>query len=310
MRVLVTGAYGFVGNAVVRRLADAGHEVHALTRRPADIQVRPSPALRVWRADVRDSEALRPVLKDVEGVCHLAALTQVRRSFEHREEYRSVNAGGTASLLEVLAERRAGPPPVFVLGSTAAVYGAPAIQPITEDTSPSPTSPYGSSKAEAELAVEAGTIAGHIAGVTLRCFNISGAVAGIGDGDETRIIPKAMSVAAGRSECLEMNGDGTAVRDFVHVDDVATAYVLALEASRSGRYLCYNVGATGASMSEIVTMCREVTGRPVPTVRRPQQPEAPVSIADTSRIRQELGWEPKRSSLREMLEDAWNAARG
>lgn len=308
MRVLVTGAYGFVGSAVVRRLSDAGHEVHALTHQPPDIQLPPSTAFRVWQADVRDSATLRPILEDMEAVCHLAALTQVRKSFERPEEYRSVNASGTASLLEVLAEQP-GPPPTFVLGSTAAVYGSPAIQPVTEDTAPMPTSPYGSSKAEAELALEARTIAGHIAGVSLRCFNISGAVAGIGDGDETRIIPKTMSVAAGRSNCLEMNGDGTAVRDFVHVDDVAAAYVLALEAARVGRYLCYNVGATHASMSEIVSLCREVTGQSIPVVRRPHQPEAPMSIADTTRIRHELGWKPKRSSLREMLEDAWNAAR-
>ncbi|MFC1433730.1 NAD-dependent epimerase/dehydratase family protein [Streptacidiphilus sp. N1-3] len=309
MRVLVTGAYGFVGNAVVRELARAGHEVHALTRGSGAGGLSELPVARVWRGDLRDAAALRPALEGVKGVCHLAALTGVREVVG-ADDYSAVNVRGTETLLDVLAEsaRASGTVPAVVLASSAAVYG-PAAEPITEGVPPEPASPYGRSKAEAEAVLRERVDRGGVAGVALRCFNISGAVAGVGDRDESRIIPKTLAVAAGRAAQLTMNGDGTAVRDFVHVGDVAVAFRLALESTAGERYRCYNVGATGAGMGEIVALAREVTGRPIPvTMRRPPLPEIPVSLADTTRIRAELGWLPKRSSLRELLADAWNAA--
>ncbi|MEV5972002.1 NAD-dependent epimerase/dehydratase family protein [Streptomyces sp. NPDC051921] len=307
MRVLVTGAYGFVGNAVVRRLAEAGHEVVALTHRPADAPRPELPVSRVVYGDIREKTALAEALDGVEGVCHLAALTRVRESFDHPEEYQDVNAGGTVALLDALAAASPNLTPRVILGSTAAVYGAPEQQPISEDTAPAPSNPYGVSKLAAEDALRARAEAGEVEAVSLRCFNISGAVSGVGDADESRIIPKAVAVAAGRHPHLEMNGEGDAIRDFVHVDDLARAYVLALESSTSAPYRLYNVGATAASMREIVDTVERVTGKAVPVVHRPPQPEPPRLVADISRITTDLGWKPERSSLEAMISDAWSA---
>ncbi|MFD7079569.1 NAD-dependent epimerase/dehydratase family protein [Streptomyces sp. NPDC059918] len=309
MRVLVTGAYGFVGNAVIRRLAEAGHAAVALTHRPADVPVPELPVSEVFHGDIRDRKALAAALDGVESVCHLAALTRVRESFERPEEYHAVNADGTVALLDALAAVSPSLTPRVILGSTAAVYGAPERQPIGEDTVPAPSNPYGVSKLAADDALRARAEAGGIEAVSLRCFNISGAVAGVGDADESRIIPKAVAVAAGRYPHLEMNGDGDAVRDFVHVDDLARAYVLALEAS-AAPYRVYNVGATAASMREIVASVARVTGRPVPVVHRPPQPEPPRLVADVSRITTDLGWKPERSSLEQLVTDAWSAVSG
>ncbi|WP_329313293.1 NAD-dependent epimerase/dehydratase family protein [Streptomyces sp. NBC_01278] len=302
----MTGAYGFVGNAVVRRLAEAGHDTVALTHRSADAPVPELPVSRVFRGDIRDGDALREALEGVQGVCHLAALTRVRESFERPEEYEAVNAGGTVTLLDALAAASTGSQaPTVVLGSTAAVYGAPEQQPIGEDTVPAPSNPYGTSKLAADRALQARAETGAIKAVSLRCFNISGAVNGVGDADESRIIPKAVAVAAGRYPQLEMNGDGDAVRDFVHVDDLARAYVMALQANTRASYRVYNVGATPASMQEIVATVERVTGRSVPVLHRPPQPEPSRLVADTSRITADLGWKPERSSLEQLVSDAW-----
>nr|WP_203218437.1 NAD-dependent epimerase/dehydratase family protein [Streptomyces sp. So13.3] len=307
----MTGAYGFVGNAVVRRLSEAGHEVWALTHRPADAPLPELPVARVFHGDVRSPESLRGALDGVQGVCHLAALTRVRESFEHPQEYHDVNAGGTATLLDVLAQQaEGGDAPTVVLGSTAAVYGAPEQQPIGEDAVPAPTNPYGLSKLAADETLQKRALSGHLKAVILRCFNISGAVHGFGDVDDTRIIPKALAVAAGRYPHLEMNGDGSAVRDFVHVDDLARAYVLALGPRSTAPCSVYNVGATAASMSEIVSTVERVTGRNVPVVHRPPQPEPPQLVADTSKITRELGWKPERSGLEQLVTDGWSALTG
>ncbi|MER6445315.1 NAD-dependent epimerase/dehydratase family protein [Streptomyces venezuelae] len=309
MRVLVTGAYGFVGNAVVRRLVEAGHETVALTHRPAGAPLPALPVSQVLHGDIRDQEALAAALDGVRGVCHLAALTRVRESFERPAEYQAVNVGGVVTLLDALAAAPAGAtPPKVVLASTAAVYGAAAgQQPIGEDSVPAPSSPYGLSKLAAESELRARAEAGALTAVGLRCFNISGAVGGVGDGDESRIVPKALEVAAGRHPYFGMNGDGDAVRDFVHVDDLARAYVMALEAPARAPYRTYNVGGTPVSVREVVATVERVTGREVPVVHHPPQPEPPRLVADVSRIAAELGWRPERSGLQRMVTDAWSA---
>ncbi|MFD4739809.1 NAD-dependent epimerase/dehydratase family protein [Streptomyces virginiae] len=300
-----------MGNAVVRRLVEAGHDTVVLTHRPAGVPLPELPVSEVFRGDIRDPNALTAALVGVQGVCHLAALTRVRESFERSEEYQAVNAGGTVALLDALASVRAGSKaPRVVLGSTAAIYGAPERQPIGEDTVPAPGNPYGTSKLAADRALQARAENGEIEAVSLRSFNISGSVNGVGDADESRIIPKAVAVAAGRHPHLEMNGDGEAVRDFVHVDDLARAYVMALEAPAAAPFRAYNVGATPASMREIVATVERVSGREVPVVHRPPQPEPPRLVADISRITTDLGWKPERSGLERQVTDAWSVVSG
>jgi UDP-glucose 4-epimerase len=319
MRVLVTGAFGYVGRAVTRRLTQAGHEVAALSRMPrSGDELGPAGGgVRVFAGDVRDRNRMRAVFEDadIDAVCHLAALIRVRESFERADEYHAVNAMGTMVLLELAAQagRRDGQGVVlFVQASTAAVYGAPEVQPIDEDAVPAPASPYGASKLAADEAVRRFAQAGDVAAVCLRTFNVAGCVGGRGDLDETQIIPRTLLAAAGSQPPLEINGDGSAVRDFVHVDDLARAYVLALEGGGGGaggggsEFELYNVGATGASVREIVAEAEAVTGRDVPRVHRPARPEVPVLRADTRRVRERLGWKPERSSLREMIADTWS----
>jgi UDP-glucose 4-epimerase len=287
VRVLVTGGTGYVGSAVVHAFRTAGHEVVVLTRRPIVL---------AGATTVVGTLAEPPV--DVDVVCHLAALTQVRESVRDADRYHQVNAGGTAALLAALD----GAP--VVLASTSAVYGVPAQQPITESAPLAPLNPYGATKLAAEQAVERYASVG---GATiLRIFNAAGAVAGRGDRDLTRLLPKAVAVAAGVAPALRVNGDGSAVRDFVHVADVADAFVRAAERTVPGPARVYNVGATRASVADVVAATERVTGRPVPIEHHPANPgEAPALYADTTRSRTELGWRPTRSGLDQLVADQW-----
>jgi UDP-glucose 4-epimerase len=311
--VLVTGAFGFVGAAVARRLAGDGHEVVALTSRPTGVVGWPGFAAEVRRADLRDPAAVRDAVAGCAAVCHLAGMTRVRDSFGRGDEYAAVNVAGTAGLAGAFADAVAvlGQPGRFVFASSAAVYGEPAEQPIGEVAPLVPTSPYGVSKAAAESAVAAAVDAagGRLGAVTLRIFNAAGADGDVGDPSTTRIIPNALAAAAGRAESLAVNGDGSVVRDYVHVSDVADAFALALDGCEPGRHAVYNVGATTASVLEILDVAREVTGRPIPVNWQPARNEPPLLAADWSRIRAELGWRPSRSDLRRIVADAWQAAR-
>ncbi|MFC5185787.1 NAD-dependent epimerase/dehydratase family protein [Actinomadura harenae] len=297
MRVLVTGAAGYVGYAVGRRLVTAGHQVDGLVRAP----------------DRALPQGVRPVVGDLltplaldeayDAVCHLAALTRVRESFTEPLRFFTANVQGTVHLLDALKGS-----PTVVYGSTAAVYGTPESQPIPESQSASPSSPYGTSKLAAEDAVRYQAATGRIGAVVLRTFNVSGSVDGRGDPDPTRLIPRALAVAKGDTPHLEVNGDGGAVREYLHVDDLARAYELALAAGAPGTHRTYNVGSgIGASVAEVIGTVENVTGRDVPVVHRPPSPEPPLLLCDAAAIRRDLGWEPERSGLPEVIGSAWEA---
>ncbi|MQY07638.1 NAD-dependent epimerase/dehydratase family protein [Actinomadura macrotermitis] len=303
MRVLVTGAAGYVGYAVGRRLIAAGHEVTGLVR---DAGRALPPGVRPVIGDLLDPVALRAAVDEpYDGVCHLAARTRVRESFADPAGFFAANVQGTVELLGALTGQ-----PVVVYGSTAAVYGTPERQPIPESQVPDPTSPYGASKLAAEHLLRFAARAGQVGATILRTFNVAGSVDGRPDPDTTRLIPKALAVAAGHAPHLEINGDGAAVREYLHVDDLAAAYVAALEAARPGAERVYNVGSgTGSPVAEVVAAVQEVTGRGVPVVHRPPQPEPPLLMCDASAIRADLGWRPARSSLTEIISGSWAALR-
>lgn len=311
MRVLVTGAFGFLGTAVVRRLAMAGHTAVAMTSRAEGDLLPMTAAAEVVYGDVRDPSAMKRIVTGVDAVCHLAALTRVRESFERPQEYLDVNATGTRTIVSALRDEaaRSGKAPRILQASTAAVYGTPVRQPIDEDTAPAPTSPYGESKLAADRAILDGA-GSDLRAVVFRIFNIAGAVAGRTDEDQTRIIPKALAVARGSAPQLEINGDGTAVRDFVHVDDLARAFVTAADHPLTGDSAVFNVGATGASVADIIDVVERITGKRLRVEHMPPKPEPPRLLADTARIRAELGWKPERSSLDEMVSDAWHVVSG
>ncbi len=312
MRVLVTGAFGFIGTAVTERLALAGHEVVALTHRAPDAPVPASPVSQIIHADVHDVDGVRRAVRGVDAVCHLAALARVRESFARPDEYWQVNAVGTENLVRALAAEAAtgGRPARFVHASTHAVYGVPPRGPISEDAPLSPSSPYGRSKVAAEESVATSVSDTHTLGaVCLRTFNVAGAAGGRTDMDQTRIIPQALAVAAGRVPALEVNGDGGAVRDFVHVADVASAYLLALAGCQPGTCAVYNVGATAASVLDVVTVAEQITGRSIPVRHNSPVPEPRALIADTTTIRHDLSWAPRHSSLDQIIGEAWEIFR-
>lgn len=297
MRVLVTGSGGYIGAVLVRRLLADGHDVVALVHRAAlDVA---HDKLRVVRADVLDRAALAEVVGPVEAICHLAGLRGVRQSRSDPRRYFEVNVGGTVNVLDAVA----GPSCRVVFASTASVYGEPTEQPISEDQPPLPTSAYGASKLAVEHLLRFEATSRRIGVVVLRSFNVTGA----DHVDSSRLVPRAVAAAAGRTAALKINGDGSVVRDYVHVEDAVDAFALALGACRPGNYEVYNVGGVAASVIEVLEMVERVSGGPVPVRYGPPAVEPPVLVADTRRIRAGLGWVPRRSTLARIIDDAWAA---
>jgi UDP-glucose 4-epimerase len=263
--------------------------------------------------DILDLAALEQAVEGADAVCHLAALTLVRESFAEPVRYFRVNVAGTLNLLDAMnAEaQRSGHPLRLVFASTGAVYGAPGKQPITEAQESAPGNPYGASKLAAETAIGYQAALGTISAVTLRTFNVAGAVDGHGDPDTSRIIPKTLLVAAGQADSLGVNGDGSAIREYTHVCDLARAYAAALDAADPAGHRIYNVGSgVGVSIREVIEVTERITGRPVPVRWGPPAREPRELRADSSRISTELGWYPTRSSLETIIADAWQALAG
>jgi UDP-glucose 4-epimerase len=306
MRVLVTGASGFLGHAVVQALLDAGHDVTALSRTGKGL---PTGLAGSFVGDVCTPEVVDEAVRDADAVCHLAALARVRDSFAQPAAYWSTNTSGTINVLRALAESATtSQPKRVVLASTGAVYGTPERQPISEDESTNPGNPYAASKLAADRAAADIAATGLLGAVSLRAFNIAGGAQSCGDDDTTRLIPKIMAVQAGRAGELVVNGDGSAVRDFVHVEDMADAFVRALAACTPGQWTAYNVGSgRRTEVRDVIATASDVIGRPVPVRHQPAAPEPPVLLCDPSRISRELGWQARKSDLRQIVSDAWSA---
>ncbi|MGX1771638.1 NAD-dependent epimerase/dehydratase family protein [Nocardia brasiliensis] len=298
MRVLVTGANGYLGGAVVAALRSGGHEVVGLVRRE---RAGMPPGLLVRCADLRDTAALSAAVRDVDAVCHLAGRTRVRESFADPLGYFEINVGGTVALLRAMGEcgvRK------LVFASTAAVFGAPEVQPMSEDLPDHPPHPYAASKHAAESVIAAHAATGALDAIILRLFNIAGG----DDRDPTRIIPRILATAAGDSPMLAVNGDGSAVRDYVHIHDAAEAFVAAVERGTPVPCRTYNIGSeTGTSVNELIAAAHEATGRPIPVEYRSAQPEPPRLVSDSTRARRELDWTPTRSAIPAILRDAWSS---
>jgi UDP-glucose 4-epimerase len=253
-----------------------------------------------------------------DAVCHLAALTRVRDSFADPLTYYDVNVGGTLNILMALdaarvltgldAAREAKPAPRVVFASTYLVYGSQHIGALSEDMEPHPESPYAASKVSAEQLIAAYAATGAIGAVTLRCFNIAGAADGVTDTDTARIIPNVFRALAGESAHVTLNGDGAAVRDFVHVLDVAQAVRLSLTSVKAGENRVYNIGSgIGTSMAQVVEVAAAVTGRSVVVKKMPPKPEPRTLTADNSRAVRDLGLRLERSELHNVIVDAWRA---
>jgi UDP-glucose 4-epimerase len=311
MHVLVTGGSGFLGRAVTRGLLAAGDQVTVVGRGMG--RYEPVRTVDMVTADVRDRARLTDVVLhgNFDAVCHLAALTSGRDSLADPLTYFDVNTGGVLNLLSAIdATRRAGrkAPQRLAFTSTNIVYGSAHEGALSEDLEPHPESPYAVSKVAAEQLIDGYARTGAIGAVTLRPFNIAGAADGIPDSDPGRIIPNILRAATGQTAGITLNGDGSAVRDFVHVLDVVHAVQLALAACAVGEHHVYNVGSgVGVSMAQVVTAAEQITGTPVRVTHNPPKPEPRRLTADITRIGAELGWKPERSDLRQIITDAWAA---
>ena len=317
-RVFVTGGAGYVGSHAARCLAEAGHEVIVydnLSRGHADF-VRWGPLIE---GDIRDTERVTAALKEhgCDAVMHFAAFAYVGESVEKPEIYYHNNVCGTWSLLEAM---RAAGVHHIVFSSTCAVYGVPPKLPISEDTPPDPVNPYGFSKLTAERMMQDYERAHGIRSVCLRYFNAAGAdpEGEIGERHEpeTHLIPLVIMAALGRLDHVNVLGtdyptpDGSAVRDYIHVTDLARAHLAALDHLLGGGESCaLNLGTgRGASVLEVIATVEEVLGRKVPVRladRRPGDP--PELVADPSRAEQVLGW--RASGLSDLKEIVRTAAR-
>ncbi|UZI32366.1 NAD-dependent epimerase/dehydratase family protein [Streptomyces sp. VB1] len=308
MRVLITGASGYLGQTVVHRLVAEGVAVTALehfTRRrwPSAVQVRAGDLLR--------PAGLTEAVRDVDAVCHLAADTTVRQTSEHAAELqRQVITGGTGHLLaamETEAERR-GTPLALLNLSSSAVYGRGTGRPLGTTDAAEPRSPYGAAKLADEEAIGATAARGSIGAISLRLFNAAGRTPYGSTPNPVTLIPRAVAAASGRSPALTVNGDGSALRDFVHVRDVADAVAASLVRTVPGTHRVHNVGATPASVAEVLDEVGRAAGRTVPVRHRSADGmDTPHLVADTADTRVALGWDPVHSGLPRIVAEQFEA---
>jgi UDP-glucose 4-epimerase len=311
MRVLVTGGAGYIGSVVTAALLEDGHEVTVLDDLSTGHEDAVPAGARLVQASLHDSA---PVLAEVrpEAVLHFAAKSLVGESQVAPELYWQNNVGGSLALLEAM---RAADCRRIVFSSTAATYGEPDEVPIPETAPTRPTNTYGASKLAVDAMLTSYAVAHSFAAVSLRYFNVGGAAYGLGErhATETHLIPIALQVAAGTREALTVYGqdyptpDGTCIRDYVHVKDLAAAHLLALPAPAPGEHRIYNLGSgSGFSVQEMVEAVRTVTGHPVPVVVGVRRAGDPARlVASSQRIHDDLGWVPEHTALTEIVADAW-----
>ncbi len=316
MRVLVTGGAGYIGSVATQSLSSRGDQVVVLDNLSQGHRAAVPPEIPIERVDITDRSSLTKILRtsQPDAVLHFAALTIAPESVRDPGPYWRVNTGGTLNLLDAMRETHV---PVLVLSSTAAVYGAPAVSPIPETAPLEPINPYGASKLAAERAAASYAEAYGMAFAALRYFNVAGAADDIGEDHrpETHLIPSALDAALGRRGPLSVFGadyptaDGTAIRDYVHVEDLIDAHLLALDRMIGGEPSLgvFNLGTReGMSVQDVLHAVAWVTGKPVPTVTADRRPGDPANlVADSSRAREVLGWTPARSNLEAMVSSAW-----
>ncbi len=316
MNIFVTGGAGYVGSHCVRRLVQAGHDVTVFDNLSQGHRQAVDPAARLIQGDLLDAAALRAALDSArfDAVMHFAAHLDVGESVREPLKYYRNNVVGTLNLLEAMKARDIRR---LVFSSTCAVYGVPAELPIREDLPTSPISPYGASKLAVEWMLRDCAVAWGLGSVSLRYFNASGAASdgriGEDHDPEIHLIPVVLQVALGQRECIKVFGsdyptpDGTCIRDYIHVEDLAEAHRLAVEGAAAGRAEAFNVGTgRGHSVREVIEACRRVTGHAIPQVaadRRPGDP--PMLYADSTALQQRFGWRPRVTEITETVASAW-----
>ena len=316
MRIVVTGGAGYIGSVVTEELIKDGHEVTVYDNLSKGHRAAVHPEARFVRADLFDADVLRRTFREqqTEAVVHMAADALVGESVTDPAKYYRNNLVGGLHLLDAMRDCNVAR---IVFSSTCATYGEPERVPMDETLPQNPTNPYGQSKLAFEGALKWYSSAYGMGYASLRYFNAAGATERFGEqhDPETHLIPIVLQAAAGKRPHVEIYGtdyptrDGTCVRDYIHIVDLARAHILALSApagEQSGAAYNLGCGGSGYTVKELIDVAREVTGREIPVrvgARRPGDPA--VLVAASEKIRRELGWEPQFQDLRKIVESAW-----
>ena len=314
MRVLVTGGAGYIGSVVTEQLVGDGNQVVVYDNLSKGHRGAIVSGAEFVEADLFDADTLKQTLheRQIEAVIHMAASSLVGESVEHPNKYYQNNLMASLKLLDAMLAcdvKR------LVFSSTAAVYGEPESQPIEETVPTNPTNTYGETKLAFEHALKWYDRAYGLRYASLRYFNAAGATEHCGEDHdpETHIIPITLQVAVGKRPRVEIFGedyptpDGTCIRDYIHVIDLARAHIQALEALSEGSRI-YNLGCGGAgySVNEVIETARRVTGKEIPTHVGPRRAGDPATlVASSDRIKSELGWQPQFQDLGLIIESAW-----
>ncbi|GIV96777.1 MAG: UDP-glucose 4-epimerase [Herpetosiphonaceae bacterium] len=314
MKILVTGGAGYIGSVTTEELIRAGHEVVVFDNLSQGHRAAVHPDAMFVEGDLRDADAVERVFtthRSIEGIMHFASHTLVGESIQHPELYLRDNVITGVNLMAAAVRHDVGR---FILSSTANLFDRPERIPIDEDQPIVPGSPYGESKHMLERALR---WYDHIYGLrfaALRYFNAAGATERTGEDHEpeTHIIPLVLSVALGKRDHFTLFGDdyptpdGSCIRDYIHVVDLAQAHILALKALDQGSR-SYNLGnGHGFSNKQVIDVARTITGHPIPYVVGPRRPGDPaVLVASAERIRRELGWQPRYPDLESIISSAW-----
>ena len=315
MNLLITGGAGYIGGTVARLLLERGHSVTVYdnlchSRREA----LPTDATFV-EGDLGDRELLTATLSATkfDGVLHFAALIEAGESMKQPAVYFRNNTAGTLSLLDCMQKTGTDR---LVFSSTAACYGEPKRTPITEEDALQPTNVYGESKLLSESMMGWFSSQAGLRYAALRYFNVAGAIDGYGENHEpeSHLIPLVLDVALGLRDSIRIFGqdyptkDGTCVRDYVHVEDLAEAHLLALASLDRQREAFYNLGnGQGFTVREVIESVRRVTGREIHVIEEPRRPGDPaVLVASSEKAKRELGWQPKYADLDSIVASAWN----
>jgi UDP-glucose 4-epimerase len=314
VKILVTGGAGYIGGTVTQLLLDRGHTVVVYDNLCHGRQSMVPAAATFVEGDVADSKRLDALFADgsFAGVMHFAALIEAGESMRKPEVYFRNNTAATLGLLESMVKNNL---QRFVFSSTAAVYGEPVSTPIAENAALVPTNAYGESKLLVEQMLSWIHRIHGLRYASLRYFNVAGAIPGRGEAHEpeSHLIPLILDVALGRRKSVKIFGqdyptpDGTAVRDYIHVQDLAEAHLSAFHALDGRDRMIYNLGnGHGFTVRQVVESARRVTGHPIPVEELPRRPGDPaVLIASSAKIETELGWKPKYIQLDDIVHSAW-----
>jgi UDP-glucose 4-epimerase len=311
MKILVVGGAGYIGSICAELLLDQGHEVAVFDNLSEGHRRALDPRARFIEGDLQDRQAIDSALAVAgpQAVMHFAASALVSESMRHPSKYFRNNISSGLNLLDAMVAAQV---ERFVFSSTCAIFGLPERMPIDETSSTHPINPYGESKLAFEKILRWYDEIHGLKFVSLRYFNAAGATANFGEDHrlETHLIPNVLKVALGQKPHVEIFGtdyetpDGTCIRDYIHILDLAHAHILALGTARSE---LYNLGSGGgASVREVIAACRKITGKKIDSLEKPRRPgDPPRLIASSEKIKRELGWQPQFQSLDAIIESAW-----